>query len=218
MDPRAPGSFPVASLLWVAANSDSQSLLYLGSGGFGARPRRFPWDLGWLCSGSLKGSNMADTSQLATGGTSEDPEQSWGRGSLREAPFRACLWSSKTVSSHQTRPVGGLQKGGQGSKGTLRWKDTKAPGDGQFKHSRMSSHLSWDIKIPQVYVCLTRQRLPEPSRPPWFLCISDRILKCWTTWESLKTVLKLVQHAKSWALLPDRVYPRTFIFNNLSQR
>lgn len=140
MDPRAPGSFLVASLFWVAANSDSQSLLGLGSGGFGARPRRFPWDLGWLCSGSLQGSNMADTSQPATGGTSEDPKQSWGRGSLREAPFRACLWSSKTVSSHQTRPVGGQQKEGQGSKGTLRWKDTKAPGDGQSKHSRASSH------------------------------------------------------------------------------
>lgn len=85
---------------------------------------------------------MVDTSQLATGGTSEDLEQSWGRGSLREALFKACLWSSKTVSSHQTRPVGGLQKEGQGSKGTWRWKDTKAPGDGQSKHSRMSGHLS----------------------------------------------------------------------------
>lgn len=41
MDSRAPGPFLVASLIWAAANSDSQALLFWRSGGFGQDPGGF---------------------------------------------------------------------------------------------------------------------------------------------------------------------------------
>jgi hypothetical protein len=58
---------------------------------------------------------MAGVSQLVTGGTSEDPEQGWGRNGLREAPSRACLRSSKKVSPSQTMPM--ACRGGVGGEG-----------------------------------------------------------------------------------------------------
>lgn len=48
------------------------------------------------------GSDMAGVSQLVTGGTSEGPEQGWGRNGLREAPSKAFLRNLKKVSPRQT--------------------------------------------------------------------------------------------------------------------
>jgi hypothetical protein len=85
-------------------------LMHLQIGGFGAEPKKL-LSGARLCSVSLLGSNMADESQFATGETSEDLEEGWGRDVLREAPSKPHLWSSKKVSPSQTMPLACRRRG-----------------------------------------------------------------------------------------------------------